>query len=310
MPHNLCRDGLRSDTSCDGTSQVIRPTHSCPCPTDFRQPCRCPWITWQVRYLLSLPFPRAFHPSRRHYKHRRYENAEAITLSYLYWKVRQSYNITDQKYNIWVVSIIITNHGRQPDSVRWRTGLSGVPAEQRLLRAQRSTVTHLMRACARRGQSTRSRRTGQSTGLVRCTTGQPRCPTSQSSNGRTLTSGWRGWRTGLSCAPFDSSLHQTASLVVGAINTPTTPHSIASKFSAFTPHTRAIAFNSRHNQRDQILSQVSSSIPINSDLWESDLCSFELLRLDCFFSFSFFLVTNSIVTEARDTDCVVVLAGT
>jgi hypothetical protein len=26
---------------CDGTSQVIRPTYSCPCPTDFRQPCRC-----------------------------------------------------------------------------------------------------------------------------------------------------------------------------------------------------------------------------------------------------------------------------
>jgi hypothetical protein len=39
------------------------------------------------------------------------------------------------------------------------------------------------------------------------------------------------------------------------------------------------------------------------------LCSFELLRLDCF-SFSFFLVINSIVTEARDTNCVVVLAGT
>jgi hypothetical protein len=29
-----------------------------------------------------------------------------------------------------------------------------------------------------------------------------------------------------------------------------------SKFSDFTPHTRAIAFNTRHNQRDQILSQV------------------------------------------------------
>jgi hypothetical protein len=28
--------------NCDGTSQVIRPTYSCPCPTDFRQPCRCP----------------------------------------------------------------------------------------------------------------------------------------------------------------------------------------------------------------------------------------------------------------------------
>jgi hypothetical protein len=31
--------------------------------------------------------------------------------------------------------------------------------------------------------------------------------------------------------------------------------------------------------------------------------------LDCFF-FSFFLVINSIVTKARDTNCVVVLAGT
>jgi hypothetical protein len=25
MPHNLCIEGLRSDTSCDGTSQVISP---------------------------------------------------------------------------------------------------------------------------------------------------------------------------------------------------------------------------------------------------------------------------------------------
>jgi hypothetical protein len=33
------------------------------------------------------------------------------------------------------------------------------------------------------------------------------------------------WRTGLSGAPYDSSLHQTTSLVLGAINTPTTPHS-------------------------------------------------------------------------------------
>jgi hypothetical protein len=42
---------------------------------------------------------------------------------------------------------------------------------------------------------------------------------------------------------------------------------------------------------------------------ESDLsCSFELLRLDRFFS-SFFLANNSIVTKARDTNCVVVLAG-
>ena len=74
-------------------------------------------------------------------------------------------------------------------TVRCHTGLSGVPAEQQLLRAQRSTATHLIRACARRGQSTRRWRTGQSIGPVRCTTGQPRGPTCQSSNGQNPTAG-------------------------------------------------------------------------------------------------------------------------
>jgi hypothetical protein len=54
------------------------------------------------------------------------------------------------------------------------------------------------------------------------------------------------WRTGLSGAPCDSSLHQTTSLVVGAINTPNHPPFIASKFSDFPHLTRAIAFNTRH----------------------------------------------------------------
>jgi hypothetical protein len=48
----------------------------------------------------------------------------------------------------------------------------------------------------------------------------------------------------------------TTILVVGVINTPNHPPFIASKFSAFKPHTRAITFNTRHKQRDQILSQV------------------------------------------------------
>jgi hypothetical protein len=38
------------------------------------------------------------------------------------------------------------------------------------------------------------------------------------------------WRTGLSVAPVDNSLHQRSSLVVGAINTPTTPTFKSSKF--------------------------------------------------------------------------------
>jgi hypothetical protein len=60
------------------------------------------------------------------------------------------------------------------------------------------------------------------------------------------------WRTGLSDAPVDSSLHQRSSLVVGAINTPTTP--------TFQLLTRALAFNSRHNQIDQILSQLHTKL--------------------------------------------------
>jgi hypothetical protein len=40
----------------------------------------------------------------------------------------------------------------------------------------------------------------------------------------------------------------TAPLVVGAINTPTTPPFIASKFSTFQHITRAIAFNTRHTK--------------------------------------------------------------
>jgi hypothetical protein len=47
------------------------------------------------------------------------------------------------------------------------------------------------------------------------------------------------WRTRLSGAPVDSSLHQTASLVVGVINTPNHPTFKSSKFSTFQLLTRA-----------------------------------------------------------------------
>jgi hypothetical protein len=67
------------------------------------------------------------------------------------------------------------------------TGLSGEPAEQRLLRAN-GRLQRIKCAPARaEEQSTRGWHTGQSTGLVRCTTGQPGGPTSQSSNGRNPT---------------------------------------------------------------------------------------------------------------------------
>jgi hypothetical protein len=106
------------------------------------------------------------------------------------------------------------------------------------------------------------------------------------------------------------AIEQTASqrplLVVGAINTPTTPTFMASKFSTSQPLTRA-----RHSIPDTPKVIKSSPIP-HKDLVtsESDLpCSFELLRLDCFLSFILSCVQSSLVTEARDTNCVVILAG-
>jgi hypothetical protein len=83
------------------------------------------------------------------------------------------------------------------------------------------------------------------------------------------------------------SLHQTASLVLGVINTPNHPTFKSSKFSTFQLLTRALAFNSRHTQ--VIKSSPNSTKALVTS--ESDLsCSFEILRLDCFLSFSFVLV--------------------
>jgi hypothetical protein len=62
--------------------------------------------------------------------------------------------------------------------------------------AQQSTPTETWKAlqCAQ-SQSSARRRTGQWTVTVRCTTGLSGGPSCQSSNGRTLTVGWHGWRT-------------------------------------------------------------------------------------------------------------------
>jgi hypothetical protein len=98
-----------------------------------------------------------------------------------------------------------------------------------------------MRASARRGQARPCWRTVHSTVHVRCATGHLGEPRRQSSNGqkpKALVT-WLAHRTcpvctGLSGAPYDSQPHQTASLVVGAINTPNHPPFIASKFFYFS----------------------------------------------------------------------------
>jgi hypothetical protein len=66
-------------------------------------------------------------------------------------------------------------------------GLSGEPAEQRLLCANGRLQCIKCAPARAEEQSTRGWHTGQFTGLVRCTTGQPGGPTRQNSNGRNLT---------------------------------------------------------------------------------------------------------------------------
>jgi hypothetical protein len=140
------------------------------------------------------------------------------------------------------------------------TGLSGVSAGQRLFRRQRLPAAHLLRASERRSQARPCWRTGHSTVHVRCATGHPGGPRSQSSNGQNPTAlvTWLAHRTcpvctGLSSAPCDRQPHQTASLVVGAINTPNHPPFIESKISHFQPRTRA---------RHSILDTLKRSNPL------------------------------------------------
>ena len=93
--------------------------------------------------------------------------------------------------------------GVAPDSVRWRTGLSGVPAEQRLLQRQRSPVTTLNALqCAQKSeQSQKAHRTVNSDCLVHHRTVRwPRCQKLQQSesNGRVT---WLAHRTVSGGAP-------------------------------------------------------------------------------------------------------------
>jgi hypothetical protein len=72
------------------------------------------------------------------------------------------------------------------------------------------------------------------------------------------------WRTGLSGAPCDSSL-PTTTFGGWSYKYPNHPTFNCIQVFHLQHITRAIAFNSRHNQRDQILSQVRNHSKSNSD---------------------------------------------
>jgi hypothetical protein len=116
------------------------------------------------------------------------------------------------------------------------TGLSGATPEQRLLRANGHLQAHSMRArsAQKSGTPILVHRTLNSSCPV-CT-GHLGGPRSQNSNGQIPTA-LVTWLVHRTCPVHHTtdSLHQRSSLVVGAINNPTTPTFKASKFSSFQP---------------------------------------------------------------------------
>jgi hypothetical protein len=119
-----------------------------------------------------------------------------------------------------------------------------VPAEQQLLRAngRLQRAVNALQCTQKLEQSQKAHRTCP---VHHRTVWWPSCQNLQRSepNGRVT---WLAHRT-VRCT-MRQQPPPTAPLVVGAINTPNHPPFIVSKFLAFTPHTRAIAFNTRHKQ--------------------------------------------------------------
>jgi hypothetical protein len=146
------------------------------------------------------------------------------------------------------------------------TGLSGVTAEQRLLRAQRSSATafNVLQYAPESEHAQLAHRTVYRTCPVHHrTTQRPHKSELQRSNPNGLLT-WLAHRTVSGGAPDCPVCHATAHfqrpfLVVGAINTPTTPHSMVSKFFILLHHTRA-SIQCKTHQRDQILSQLHTKL--------------------------------------------------
>jgi hypothetical protein len=147
-----------------------------------------------------------------------------------------------------------------------RVQRSGVTAEQRLLRAQRSSTTafNALQCAPESEHAQLAHRIVYRTCPVHHRTAQR---PHKSELQRSSANGWLTWlahRTVSGGAPDCPVRHATAVfqwpfLVVGAINTPTTPHSMASKFSTLLHLTRA-SIQYKTHQRDQILSQLHTKL--------------------------------------------------
>jgi hypothetical protein len=141
-----------------------------------------------------------------------------------------------------------------------------VPAEQRLLRAQRSTAIafNALQSTQKSEHARVAHRTVYRTCPVHHRTAQrPHKSELQRSNPNGLLT-WLAHRTVSGGAPDCPVRHATTHfqqpfLVVGAINTPTTPHSMDPNFYTSTPY-KSYSIQYKTHQRYQILSQLHTKL--------------------------------------------------
>jgi hypothetical protein len=146
------------------------------------------------------------------------------------------------------------------------TGLSGEPAEQRLLRANGHLQAHLMRA--RSAQKSGTPILAHRTLNSRCPvcTGHPGGPRSQNSNGQIPTAlvTWLAHRTcpvctGLSDAPYDRQPPPTVTFGGWGYKYPNHPTIHCIQVFQLPTTIQELAFIAKHTKRDQILSQLHTN---------------------------------------------------
>jgi hypothetical protein len=126
--------------------------------------------------------------------------------------------------------------------------------------------------------------------------------------------GWVTWqRTGQHKVPVRCAhrqqLPQRLPWWLGAINTPQPPQLQASKFSEDHIQYKSSRIHSKTRYKRSNPLRVPNSLQTHSGLCERDFCvHLGSCRLDCLSSFHI-LILKCFVSKARDTKCVVVLAG-
>jgi hypothetical protein len=97
MPHNICRDRLRSDTAVTEPPKSLGPPTVVLAQRTSDNPASAPESLDKFGICIPYLSQERFTRHADITKHRRYENAEVITITYLILKVRKSWIITYQK---------------------------------------------------------------------------------------------------------------------------------------------------------------------------------------------------------------------